>query len=71
MGMHVDRMGSAELVRVGLRHRRGRTDRECSLVYGERCDPQRVAQIFSRAHDCVGSDVSVNPDFRQVRLSTH
>ena len=34
--------------------------------YGERRDLPRLAQIFSRAHECVGLAVSSTPDFCQV-----
>jgi len=66
--MHVHRMGNAQLVRVGFRHRRGRTDRERSVGYTERSDSPRVAQIFSRAHECIGLVVSRALDLRQVRV---
>lgn len=66
--MYVHRLGNAQPVRVGLRHGRGRSDRDRSLVYAERGDSQRVAQVFSRAHECVGFAVSSTPDFCQVRV---
>ena len=56
--MHAHRLGNAQLVRVGLRHRRGRTDWDHSLGYGERRDLPWLVQIFSRAHECVGLPVS-------------
>ena len=61
--MHVHGLGNAQLVRVGLRHGRGRTDWGRSLGYGERGDLPTLAQIFSRAHECVGPAVSGTPDF--------
>ena len=66
--MHVHGLGNAQLVRVGLRHGRGRTDWDRSPGYAERCDSPRVAQIFSRAHECVGLPVSITPNFCQVRV---
>jgi len=69
MGMHVHRVGNAQPVRVGLRHRRGWPDREHSFGYAERCDSPRVAQIFSRAHECVGLPISSTPNFCQVRVT--
>ena len=68
MGMHVYRVGNAQLVRMGLPHRRSRTDWERSPDCAERCDSQRLAQIFSRAHEGVGFAVSSTPYFGQVRL---
>ena len=66
--MHVHRLGNAQLVRVGLRHGRGRTYWDRSLGYAERCDSERVAKVFSRAHECVGLPVSITPNFCQVRV---
>jgi hypothetical protein len=67
--MHVHRVGNAQPVRVGFRHRRGWTDWERSFGYAERCDSPRVAQIFSRAHECVGIPVFITPNFFQVRVT--
>ena len=66
--MHVHRLGNAQLVRVGLRHGRGRTHWERFPGYAERCDSPRVAQIFSRALEYLGLSVSSTPDFCQVRV---
>ena len=44
------------------------TDWDRSFGYAERGDSPRVAQIFSRAHECVGLPVSITPDFCQVRV---
>ena len=41
---------------------------DSSPGYAERCDSSRVAQIFFRAHECVGPAVSSTPDFCEVRL---
>ena len=68
VGMHVHGLGNAQLVRMGLRHGRGRTNWERFPGYAERCDSSRVAQIFSSAHECVGFAVSSTPDFCQVRV---
>src|SRR6478735_9230059 len=66
--MHVHGLGNAHLVRVGLRHGRSRTHWERSPGYAKRVDSERVAQIFSSAHECVGFAVSSTPDFCQVRV---
>ena len=66
--MHVHRMGSTQLVRVGLRDRRGRPDWECPFGYAKRDNSQIVAQVFSSAHDCVSFAVSGTSDFRKVRV---
>lgn len=68
VGMHVHGMGNAEPVRMGLHHRRGRTDWERLLGYVKRCDSQSVAQILSRAYEYVGLAVSRTVDFCQVRM---
>lgn len=54
LGMLVHGMGSAQLVSLGLCDSRGRIDWERPPLHYERCDSQAVAQIFSRAHECVG-----------------
>ncbi len=61
--MHVHGLGNAQLVRVGLCHGRGRTHWERFPGYGERRDLPRLAQIFSRAHECVGRAASSTSDF--------
>lgn len=66
--MHVHRVGNTQSLRVGFPYRRGRTDWVLSLVYAERGDSPRVAQVFSRAHDCIGFAISSTPDFCQVRV---
>jgi hypothetical protein len=53
---------------VGLRHRWSRTDWDRSFGYAERCDSPKVAQILSRAHECVAFAVYSTPDFCQVRV---
>jgi hypothetical protein len=53
---------------VGLRHCRGRADWKRCLGYAKRCDSSRVAQSFSRAHECVGFAVYSTLDFCQVRV---
>ena len=68
VGMHVHRVGNAQPVRMGFPHCRGRTHCDRSLGYAERCDSPRVAQIFSRAHECVGLAVTSTPNFCQVRV---
>jgi hypothetical protein len=68
--MYVHRLGNAQLVRMGFGHCRGRTHWDRSLGYAERCDSPRVAQIFSRAHECVGLPVSITLNFCQVRIMT-
>jgi hypothetical protein len=68
VGVYVHRVGNAQLVCVGLRHRRSRTDSERSPGYAECDDSPRVAEIFSRAHECVGFAVSSTPDLCQVRV---
>ena len=65
---HVHRVGNAQPVRMGFPHCRGLTDWDRSLVYAERSDSPTVAQIFSRAHECVGLAVSSTPNFCQVRV---
>jgi hypothetical protein len=67
--MHVYRVGNTEPVCVGLHHRRGRSDWDPSFGYTERCDSQKVAQIFSRAHERIGFVVYSTPDFCQVRVT--
>src|SRR5881396_3404320 len=49
-------------------HCRGRTHRDRSLGCAGRSDSPRVAQIFSRAHECVGLAVTITPNFCQVRV---
>ena len=66
--MLVHRMGSARPVRVGFGDSRGRIDWERPPLHHERCDSQAVAQIFSRAHDCIGFAISSTSDFCQVRV---
>jgi len=66
--MHVHRVGNAQPVRVGLRHCRGRADWKRCPGYAKRSNSPRVAQIFSRARECVGFTVYSTPDFRQVRV---
>ena len=66
--MRLHRMGNTHLVRLGLRHCRGRTDWERSLGNAERIDSSWMAQIFSRAHECVDFAVYSTPDFCQVRV---
>ena len=69
MGMRVNRMGNARPIGVGLRHGRGRPDRERSVGYGKRCDSQNVAQIFFRSHECGDFVVPGAPDFCQIRVT--
>jgi hypothetical protein len=66
--MHVHWLGNANPFQVGLRHGWGRTDFERSLGYAKRCDSPTMAQIFSRAYECIGTAVSSTPDFCQVRV---
>ena len=66
--MHVHGVGNAQLVRMGFPYCRGRTYWDRSLGYAERCDSERVAKVFSRAHECVGLPVSITPNFCQVRV---
>lgn len=68
VGIYGDGMGNAQSVRMGLHHRRGRTDWERLLGYVKRCDSQSVAQILSRAYECVGLAVSGTADSCQVRM---
>jgi len=68
VGVHVHRVGNTYLVCERLRHRRRRAHWNRCPRYAERCDPPRVAQIFSRTHECVGPAVCSTPDFCQVRV---
>ncbi len=64
--MHVHGLGNAQLVRVGLRHGRGRTHWERFPGYAERYYSSRVAQVFSRANDRVNLALPVVARFCQV-----
>jgi hypothetical protein len=64
-------MGSARPVRVGFGDSWRRIDWGRPPIRHERRDSQAVAQIFSRAHECVGFAVSPATPLRQVCMMKH
>jgi hypothetical protein len=53
---------------MGLRRRWRWTDWERSFGYAKRCGSPRVAQVFSRADECIGLAVFSTSYFCQVRV---